>query len=208
MIRVERSTPPFFLVLFLLGLLTMFAASLHSVMSKLDIAKPGEPGVSVEATTPTKDVAAGSPEAQTDLVLSEDQADSLTGLMRQLQTNPNDADALIEIGESFLMAKDWKRAEVFLNRAILSRPSDIRPRYMLGVSLYQQDKIQDAAHVFEELLEIEDAPAAQYNLAIIYKYHLDKIKEAEALFKKIAAAPDVDPETLNRANKELSSAQE
>ena len=90
------------------------------------------------------------------------------------------------------------------NRAATTSPPDgINPRYTMGIALYEQGKMQEAAAVFAELLSLEKSAAAQYNLAVIYKYHLDKPDEAKALFKQIAASPDADADTTLRAKKEL-----
>jgi Flp pilus assembly protein TadD len=75
---------------------------------------------------------------------------------------------------------------------------------MLGIALYQQGREREAATVFEELLALEKYPAAQYNLAIIYKYHMDKPNEARALLEQVTASPDADTETASRAKKELN----
>lgn len=79
------------------------------------------------------------PDGNSGLAVTEQQADELTELMRALQKNPNDADALRTIGDIFIAVQEWSRAEAFLKRAVLSRPGDVRPRYMLGISQYQQN---------------------------------------------------------------------
>lgn len=207
MSKLERAAPPYFLLLILLGFLAMFTASFQSFMNRPDSVKPGSPNARTPMDTgrPMPGAIADLPDGGSNLALTEQQADDLTNLMRRLQTDPKDADALMEIGDAFLMAKDWGRAEVFLKRAVLSRPSDIRPRYMLGICLYKQQKMKEAAATFEELLEIKSDPAAQYNLAIIYKYHLHREDAADALFRQITTLPDADMDTVNRAERELNA---
>ena len=139
--------------------------------------------------------------AQADI--SEKQASDLTELMGKLKSSPNDADALRQIGEIFISVQDWGRAEFFLGRAVLSRPKDIRPLYLLGICQYQQNKIEAAAKSFEDLLQIKEEPTAMYNLAIIYKRHAGKKAEAEALLRKVIAFPGVDADTVAKAKAEL-----
>jgi Flp pilus assembly protein TadD len=194
MSSVERTAPPYILLVILLGFLSMFAATFYSLMDKPAAVNAGASGNTAVAPSD------GDPEP----TLSQEQADELSVLMRKVQSNPNDADALMEIGGIFLTAKEWGRAGVFLNRAVLSRPADTGPRYMLGIALYQQGRMQEAATVFEELLALENYPAAQYNLAIIYKYHMDKADEAKTLLERIMTSPDADVETVSRAKKELN----
>ena len=135
--------------------------------------------------------------------ITEQQAGDLTELMGKLKSSPNDADALRQIGEIFISAQDWGRAEFFLSRAVLSRPKDIRPLYLLGISQYQQNKIEAATKSFEDLLQIKEEPTAMYNLAIIYKYNAGKKAEAEALLRKIIAFPGADANTVAKAKAEL-----
>ena len=135
--------------------------------------------------------------------MTGEQAADLTELMRKLQERPDDSDVLREIGGVFIAAQDWTRAESFLGRAVLSRPSDIRPRYMLGITQYQRDKFEDAAKTFEDLLAIKEDPDAMYNLAVIYKYHSGKKTEAEALLRKITTFPGATPATVSKAHAEL-----
>ncbi|MDR2489338.1 MAG: tetratricopeptide repeat protein [Desulfovibrio sp.] len=135
--------------------------------------------------------------------VSEEQAGELMDLMRKLQTAPNDADVLYRIGDIFIASQDWRRAEVFLNRATLSRPQDIKPRYLLGISQYQQNKFVAAAQSFEELISLKEDPAAMYNLAIIYKYHIGKNTEAEALLRKVISSSEADADTVSKAKTEL-----
>lgn len=203
MSRTHVSTPSFLPLLILLCLLAMFAASFQSLMLKPtgNNAAHGNAGAAAVATA-TEGIGT-LPEGGSSLDLTEKQADELTVLMKKLQTNPNDADALMEIGDTFLMAGDWQRADVFLTRAVLSRPGDIRPRYMLGISQYQQKKMDDAAGTFEELLTIKEDPAALYNLAIIYKYHLNNRSRASELLQKILDSSEADVDTVEKSKKEM-----
>ena len=208
MTLAERaSPPPYILLLLLLGFIAMFAASFLSFMERPTTTKPGSPNAksSAESVSTTPGTIASLPDGGADLALTEQQADALTSLMRKLQTEPNNADVLTELGESFLMAKEWSRAEAFLNRAMMNRPADIRPRYMLGICLYQQEKMDDAAKTFEELLEIKADPAAMYNLAVIYKYHSGEKEKAATLLNRVVSSPDADVDTVNLAKKELQA---
>ncbi len=202
MLSAKRTAPPYFLLLFLLGFLAMFAASVHAFLNAPDSAKPDMPAAAAKSGPEPK--SGTNPPEAAGSALSEQQAEDMTALMRKIQGNPNDAEALMAIGETFLLAKEWSRAEVFLGRAVMSKPSAARPRSLLGVCLYQQGKMQEAARTFEEALEMENDPAALYNLAVIYKYHLDKTGEAKTLLERILASPEADADALARAKKELS----
>lgn len=198
----RAATPPFILLFMGLCLLGMFAASFQSFL-QTPLPPPAQRGVAARDAAPEPMPPQGLAEGDTSLALTEQQADDLTELMRRIQANPQDAEALTEIGEAFLMTKDWARAGVFLARAVAAAPDDIRPRYMMGISLYQQSNMPEAAKIFEELLAIKDDTAAKYNLAVIYKYHLNKASDAHALFHAIAESKEADTDTRERAKKEL-----
>lgn len=198
--------PSFVPLLILLGLLSMFAASFLSLVNFESNAPAGHSAAPPLADAPPEQGMSGLPDADPALSLTEQQADAMTGLMRRLQSNPTDADALTEIGEIFVMTQDWNRAEVFLTRAVLSRPGDIRPRYMLGVAQYRQERMDEAAKTFEELLAVKEDPAAMFNLAVICKYHLNRQDRAVELLRKVAASPEADADTVQKAKTELAGA--
>lgn len=194
-------TPPFVLLFMALCLLGMFAASFQSFLRPPVPAAPAQRG----SAATTADEPSSPAEGDISLALTEQQADTLSELMRKIQADPQDAEALTRIGESFLMAKDWVRSGAFLSRAIVAAPKDIRPRYMMGISLYQQERMPEAALVFQDLLAIKKDPAAQYNLAVIYKYHLNREAEAETLLRDIVSSGTADVDTIGRAKKELAA---
>ena len=162
----------------------------------MDDARPQEPPPSGGASAPPP----GGPPR---LEISEQKTDELVDLMRTLQSNPNDADALRGIGEFFLSTRELGRAVFFLNRAVLSRPNDTRSLRLLGIAQYHQNKIEEAAKSFEDALRIKEDLEAMYFLAIIYKYHSGKKAEGEALLRKIIASPESGPDILAKAKAEL-----
>lgn len=192
--RSASYTASFVAACALLSLLAMFITS-FSTMNRSLVKETRSRGV----------MSAGAGETPADGLASlpEGAADKLSELMSTLQSSPNNADALREIGEIFIAAKEWLRAEAFLSRAVLSRPADIRPRYLLGISQYQQNKIEAAANTFEDLVSIREDPGAIYNLAIIYKYHTGQKDKADELLRKIIATPGADADTVGRAKAEL-----
>lgn len=207
MSQQQTAVPPFLLLFLLTALLSMFAASFQGFMqSPVPVSSAnGRGGMEAGAIPPEPLGIAGLPDGGASLALTEKQADELSELMRRLQANPQDTEALLEIGETFLMGQDWARAQVFLARAVASAPEDSRPRYMIGICLYQQGKMPEAAAAFEKLLSLKEDPAVQYNLAVIYKYHLNERDKAKELFNKIIASPEADLDTIEMAKKELQN---
>lgn len=173
----------------LVGLICISAVSLHTHLGN------------TESSSATPELAPPTPE--TGMSLNEEDADELSKLMGRIKENPNDAMALRDTGNFFLRARDWKRAEFFLERAVLSNPSDNGARYSLGISQYQQGAVAKAAKTYEELLDLREDPRALYNLAIIYKYSMNRPEDARALLRKALDSPDLDAETRVRVQREL-----
>jgi cytochrome c-type biogenesis protein CcmH/NrfG len=205
------------------GLAVMLAVSLHGLFASPRHEEGGgspEPSIRRPAasreqgvTAPVPGPASMPPKDQAGTVrmsdaaappnLMQEQADEMAALMRTLRDNPNDADNLYRIAEIFVRAGDQTRAEIFLNRALLSRPADVRARFMLGSILFKQNKMREAAAVYEELLKISEDAETLYNLALIRKYHLNDKAGAETLLRRLLTLSDAPPETLEKARKEL-----
>lgn len=192
----RSSAPGYLFFLILLGLLAMVAAVAQPFISPLFEQETARVGQSLE---PEQD----APAAGMAQKLSGEQAQSVSELMARLQSSPNDADLLLRIGEIFMEAEEWSRAEFFLGKAVLSRPGDPRAFYLLGLAQYQDGKMEEAAASFEYLLAIKKDPAAMYNLAVIYKYHLNQEQKAQELLRHVLDSPSADMDTLDRARKEL-----
>ena len=75
---------------------------------------------------------------------------------------------------------------------------------MLGISLFRLGNAQEAATVFEDLLELRDEPAARFNLAVLYKYHLNRREDAKKQLEAIVASPDTDADMIAQAKAELA----
>lgn len=202
--RTATATPPFIVLFILVGLFSMFAASFQSLLeSPVPDNAPARPAARDSGSQPPDPSAFSGPsEGDTSLALTEKQADAITELMRRLQADRNDAETLTEIGEIYLVAQQWPRAESFLTRAINNSPEDIRPRYMMGLCLYQQGKVTEAASAYEELLAIKEDPTAQYNLALIYKHRMGQEEKACELLNRVIASPASDVDLINKAKKE------
>ena len=185
------------LALFLLGLCVMLTTTLYYRV------KHGALVQEMERPQATRDMPAQTPEPNMGFALSAQQTDDLGKLMARLQAEPKNPDLLMEIGGLFMEAKEWERARFFLSRAVVSAPTDARPRYMLGISLFRAGNAQEAAKVFEDLLEMQSEPAARYNLAVIYKYHLERPEDAKKQFEAILASPDADADIQAQAKAEL-----
>ena len=135
--------------------------------------------------------------------IPEESSEALVQLMRELQSDPQNSKALTGIAQLFMANQEWARADVFLERAIVSKPSDTQPRYMLGISRFKQNRPEEAAKTFEDLLAIQADPAAFYNLAILYKHHLGQPEKATDLLQKALEVPDIDKDLADMIRNEM-----
>jgi cytochrome c-type biogenesis protein CcmH/NrfG len=206
---MTRDTSPagkFLLLPVFVGLTVMLAVCLHGLFASPRHGEGGgspDPSIRKPAANRDQGGAALMPDAAPVPDLMPEQADEMAALMRTLRDNPNDADNLYRIAEIFVRAGDQARAEIFLNRAVLSRPADARARFMLGNVLFKQNKMREAAAVYEELLKISKDAEAMYNLALLRKYHLNDKAGAETLLRGLLQLSDAPPEILEKARKEL-----
>lgn len=199
MSRSDATTPtsPFLILLLMLGLLSMLAAAAHDVIHGDAAAHVVKAAAKADAAPPIMDETAAP-------AFTQEQSDDMMTLMQQLQANPNDTEALLAIGQAFFGIQDWTRAGIFFARAVTAAPDDIRPRLWLGNCLYQQGEMEKAAQCFEDLLAVKKSYETMFNLAIIYKYHLNKPEQAKRLLQEIVSspAPEAGP-VAPRAAKEL-----
>lgn len=136
--------------------------------------------------------------------LTPDDTEKLGQAMAKLREHPADVNLLLSIADIFSRNKDWLNAEGFLNRAVEIAPRDMRPRYLLGVALAGKGDYPAAAAAFEKALTIDPTSAqSRFNLAILYRYYLDKPEQAVALLREVAASPVAAPALREAATKEL-----
>ena len=176
------------------GLLVMFFTSfLQNLSGEPMVQSPPSAGAPPqaardEAPAPGANAPAGIPGT-----LAPEDAARMGEFMARLQSNPHDVDLLLEIAQVFIRAKEWPQAESFLRRASIAAPTDARPPHFLGVAQASQQQYTEAAGSFEQALTLDANPSTQFNLAVLYRYYLDKPDKAKALLEaasKSANAPD------------------
>jgi tetratricopeptide (TPR) repeat protein len=130
----------------------------------------------------------------------------ITEFMARLQENPDDLEAMLGLGTSFMRMQAWDRALVFWNRALGIDPVNAQALNQKGVTLFQLDRFQEAGEVFQELLVAHPRDVrAHYNLGMLYKYFLQQPERATGHFQDVVRLADDDPELLQEARKELDS---
>lgn len=124
--------------------------------------------------------------------------------MALLEKDPENFEALRELGEAFMMMRAWERAAPFLERAAKVRPEDPQVRMSLGIVRFQQKDHAGAAAIYEELLaEAPEDPLINYNLGILYTHFLNKPEAAAECFTKVIENAGDDKEMIQRAKEEM-----
>ena len=158
------------------------------------------------AAMPSGDVASATQQMRDSLPSvsgNPESAAKLAQLMENVKNTPNDPELLLTIAGIFLDGGAWREADSFLARAVRAAPKDFRPYYFVGMSKSRQELYPEAAQAFEESLQREANPATQFNLAILYKYHLNQQEKAELLLREVSITPTASPLLRDKARQEL-----
>jgi len=129
----------------------------------------------------------------------------VTAMMKKLQENPDDVEAMRALGMSFMDMQAWDKAISFWDMILKKDANDVMALNQKGFCLFELEKYADAAGLFEQMLTLEPQNFhAHFNLGIIYKHYLAQPDKAAVHFQAVLdAAPD-DPELLSNARRELT----
>ncbi len=129
----------------------------------------------------------------------------VTAMMKKLQENPDDVEAMRALGMSFMDMQAWDKAISFWDMVLKKDANDVMALNQKGFCLFELEKYADAAGLFEQMLTLEPQNFhAHFNLGIIYKHYLAQPDKAAVHFQAVLdAAPD-DPELVNNARRELT----
>ena len=128
----------------------------------------------------------------------------VSALMKKLQDNPDDIEAMRSLGMSFMEMQAWDRALSFWDMVLERRPDDVMALNQKGFCLFELEQYAEAAALFERMLGIEKENFhAHYNLGVIYKYYLEQPDKAAAHFQSVVDASPDDPALVSNARREL-----
>lgn len=130
----------------------------------------------------------------------------VAAMMKKLQENPEDVEAMRALGMSFMDMQAWEKALSFWDMILERNENDVMALNQKGFCLFELEKHAEAAELFERMLSIEPHNYhAHYNLGVIYKYYLSQPDKAATHFQAVVdAAPD-DPGLMSNARRELSA---
>jgi hypothetical protein len=90
-------------------------------------------------------------------------------LMATIQANPNDADALMGLGDEYYKIGDFKTAADWFTKVTAAEPTAIRGFLALGAAKYNQGDYDGAETAWKKAAEIDDTNVeAHYDLGFLY----------------------------------------
>jgi tetratricopeptide (TPR) repeat protein len=124
--------------------------------------------------------------------------------MAQVEADPENVDALVGLGNSFLMMRAWDRALEPLEKANALRPGDIDVLKGIGIAQFNREDYVKASAAYDEILSHKpDDTLALFNLGVIFKYYFEKPDQARTYFEKVLELEHNDEQMIKLAKQEL-----
>ncbi|MCJ2162948.1 MULTISPECIES: tetratricopeptide repeat protein [unclassified Pseudodesulfovibrio] len=124
--------------------------------------------------------------------------------MDRVDKNPGDVEALVGLGNSFLMMRAWDRALAPLEKALELRPDDTTILKAIGIAHFNKEEFIKASEAYETILKIDPQDTlALFNLGVIYKHYFKKPEVAGTYFEKVLALEKEDADMIKLAREEL-----
>ena len=132
-------------------------------------------------------VAAADPAAGAGEVPSADALSAMAGpQLAKLKSNPNDADALIQLGNLYYDHRAYEKAIEYYSRALEVRPNDVNARSDMATAYWYLGKPETAVKEYEKSLQIDPKHAnTLFNLGVVKWQGLKDPKGAIAVWKKL-----------------------
>jgi tetratricopeptide (TPR) repeat protein len=124
--------------------------------------------------------------------------------MARVEENPNDIEALVGLGNSFLMMRAWDRAIEPLEKANQLRPDNTDVLKAIGIAYFNKENFVKAAKFYDDILVVDpNDTLAIFNLGVINKYYFEKPDQAKIYFEKVLELEKDDAEMRKLAKQEL-----
>lgn len=120
-----------------------------------------------------------------------------------LEKDPQDAHALVALGQTYFQQQDWYNALRYLSRASLVLPNDPNIQYMLGFTQAQRGDYTQAEENFKLFIKNTNAPIGYMSLGILYVDFLNKPQEAKEAFEAVLSSKDTPQDMKDAAQKQL-----
>jgi tetratricopeptide (TPR) repeat protein len=91
--------------------------------------------------------------------------------LERVKQHPDDVEALVGLGNSFLMMRAWDRALEPLEKARQLKPGDTAVLKSVGIAYFNKEEYDKASGAYEDILKTDpDDTLALFNLGVIYKH--------------------------------------
>lgn len=126
--------------------------------------------------------------------------------MARVEADPTDVDALVNLGNSFIMMRAWDRAIEPLVKANELAPDDVNVLKALGIAYFNKEDFIKASAAYDSILAIDpNDTLALFNLGVIFKYYFEKPESARTYFEKVLTIEKNDAELIKMAKQELET---
>ena len=124
--------------------------------------------------------------------------------MDRVKEHPDDVEALVGLGNSFLMMRAWDRALEPLEKARALAPQDVTVLKAVGIAYFNKGDYAKATECYQGVLQLDpNDTLALFNLGVIYKHYSQKPDEAGTYFEKVLELEKEDAEMIKLAREEL-----
>ncbi len=124
----------------------------------------------------------------------------------RVEANPNDVEALIGLGNAFIMMRAWDRALEPLDKANTIEPGNIILLKSIGIAHFNKEDFKKASDAYDEILTIDpNDTLALFNQGVIFKYYFEKPDAAKNYFEKVLEVEKEDDEIIKMAKQELEN---
>ncbi|MGJ3522448.1 hypothetical protein ACR4XJ_05380 [Nitratidesulfovibrio sp. D1] len=133
-------------------------------------------------------------------------ATQVAALMKKVQENPGDKEAILELSELFSRAKDWPNAAIFWGKAIALDAGNTSSYFHRGHALLELQRFDEALADYGAIVTLKpDAYVAHYYIGMIQKYEKNAPEVAREHFRKALSLNPKDKGLVAELNKELAS---
>lgn len=121
-----------------------------------------------------------------------------------LEKDPQDAHALVALGQAYFQQQDWYNALRYLSRASLVLPNDPNIQYMLAFTQAQREQYKEAEENFKLFIQNTKAPIGYMSLGILYADFLNNPQGAKEAFQSVLASQDAPQDMKDVAKTRLA----
>ncbi|MGM0423766.1 MAG: tetratricopeptide repeat protein [Thermodesulfobacteriota bacterium] len=162
------------------------------------------PGLTQQATQQR-----GGQEQAQDPEQTQEMMDMVSALMQRVQEDPQDLEALEQLGLIFMRMEAWDRAAKFWKRLLEQEPEHGQARQQLANCYFRQEEYAQAAMELQRVLEQEpEAPHANFNLGLLYAYYLQDEDQAQEHFQNVLDSPAAEGQLQEQAREEMQNLQQ